>query len=126
MSDAVPHNQARRNLNDLVLPYKHWDFPICASTDVGDVSFICPTAMFFAPTAAARIPEHSWQYVACNNTSIAHKGLIYAGQVLAGAGIDLLENPGKVKQAKEEFIRNLDGRIYCCPIPDDIQPDVKK
>ncbi len=114
------------NLNDLVLPYKHWDFPICASTDVGDVSFICPTAMFFAPTAAARIPEHSWQYVACNNTSIAHKGLIYAGQVLAGAGIDLLENPGKVKQAKEEFIRNLDGRIYCCPIPDDIQPDVEK
>ena len=64
--------------------------------------------------------------MACNNTSIAHTGLIYAGQVLAGAGIDLLENPGKVKQAKEEFIRNLDGRIYCCPIPDDIQPDVEK
>lgn len=114
------------NLNDLVLPYKHWDFPICASTDVGDVSFICPTAMFFAPTAAARIPEHSWQYVACNNTSIAHKGVIYAGQVLAGSAIDLLENPEKVKLAKEEFIKNLDGRTYHCPIPDEVQPAIEK
>ena len=93
---------------------------------MGDVSFICPTAMFFAPTAAARIPEHSWQYVACNNTSIAHKGVIYAGQVLAGSAIDLLENPEKVKQAKEEFIRNLDGRTYHCPIPDEVQPAVEK
>ena len=34
--------------------------------------------------------------------------------------------PSDGGMAKEEFIRNLDGRIYCCPIPDDIQPDVKK
>ena len=113
-------------LNDLVLPYRHWEEAICASTDVGDVSFICPTSMFFAPTAAARIPEHSWQYVACNNTDIAHKGLLYAGQVLAGACIDLFENPKLVQDAREDFLKHLDGRIYQCPIPKEVLPDLKE
>ncbi|MDO5425407.1 MAG: amidohydrolase [Eubacteriales bacterium] len=112
------------NLNDFVLPYRHWEDPICASTDVGDVSFLCPTAMFFAPTAAARIPEHSWQYVACNHTGIAHKGVIYAGQVMAGACVDLMEHPELVEQAKAEFAGRMEGQTYQCPIPADVLPDI--
>lgn len=112
------------SLNNLILPYRHWEEAIPASTDVGDVSFICPTAMFFAPTAAARIPEHSWQYVSCNRTSIAHKGLLYAGQVLAGACIDLLEEPELLKAAREDYLEHLDGRTYQCPIPKEVQPSV--
>ena len=91
------------SLNDIVLPYRHCEEPMCVSTDVGDVSYVCPTATFFAPTTAARVPAHSWQHVACNKTGIAHKGLIYAGQVLAGACIDLLENPKLVEEAKEKM-----------------------
>lgn len=109
-------------INNFVLPYEHWEHPIPASTDVGDVSWLCPTAMFFAQCAAAKIPEHSWQYVACNNTSIAHKGLIYAGKILAGAAIDLLMSPELVDKAKTEFEGRLDGEKYQCPLHPDEKP----
>lgn len=110
------YNDHGVGINDFVLPYQHWDHPIPASTDVGDVSWNCPTAMFFAQCAAAKIPEHSWQYVACNNTSLAHKGLIYAGKVLAGAAIDLLTDPELVVQARALFDANLQGKKYQCPL----------
>ena len=111
-------------LNNFVLPYQHWDHAIAATTDVGDVSWVCPTSMFFAQCAAARIPEHSWQYVACNNTSIAHKGLIYAGKILAGSAIDFFENPELVREARAEFDEYLHGRTYQCPIDESVQPDI--
>lgn len=109
-------------LNNMVLPYEHWEYAIPASTDVGDVSWICPTAMFFAQCAAAKIPEHSWQYVACNNTSIAHKGLLFAGKTLAGAAIDLFLEPSLVKAAKDEFESRLGGEKYQCPLHPDEKP----
>lgn len=111
-------------LNNFVLPYQHWEHAITATTDVADVSWICPTSMFFAQCAAAKIPEHSWQYVACNNTSLAHKGLIYAGKVLAGSAIDFYENPELVDAAKKEFDAYMHGRTYRCPIDDSVVPEI--
>ena len=111
-------------INDFILPYAHWEHTIPASTDVGDVSWNCPTAMFFAQCAAAKIPEHSWQYVACNNTSIAHKGLIFAGKVLAGAAIDLFSFPDIAAKARDEFNRRLNGRVYRCPLHEGEMPKV--
>lgn len=111
-------------LNNMVLPYQHWEDTIPASTDVGDVSWICPTAMFFAQCAAAKIPEHSWQYVACNNTSLAHKGLIYAGKILAGTAVDLFENLKIVEKAREEYEKRLGGRKYQCPLHPDELPEL--
>ena len=111
-------------LNNFVLPYQHWEHAITATTDVADVSWICPTSMFFAQCAAAKIPEHSWQYVSCNNTSIAHKGLIYAGKVLAGSAIDFFENPQLVMDAKKEFDAYMHGRKYRCPMDDRVMPEI--
>ena len=45
------------------------------------------------------------------------------GKIFTKLGRELLI---AVKLAKEEFIRNLDGRTYCCPIPDEVQPDIEK
>lgn len=112
------------DINDFVLPYQHSEEALPVTTDVGDVSWICPTAQIFAQTAAAKIPEHSWQYVACNKASIAHKGLLLAGQVLAGAAIDLITQPDLVEKAKAEHQKRLNGKTYCCPIPADVQPDL--
>lgn len=114
------------DINDYVLPFQHFETVFAASTDVGDVSWICPTAQIFAQTAAAKIPEHSWQYVACNKTSIAHKGLLLAGQVMAGAVIDLMIHPELLEQAKAEHQKRLNGKSYQCLLPDDVQPSLKK
>lgn len=103
-------------INNMVLPYQHWDNVTAASTDVGDVSWICPTTMFFTQCAAAKITEHSWQYVACNATSLAHKGLIFAGKILAGSAIDILENPKLVEEAWTDYEQYLKGRSYRCPL----------
>lgn len=111
-------------INDIILPYAHWEHAIPASTDVGDVSWLCPTSMFFTQCTAAKIPEHSWQYVACTNTSIAHKGLIYAGKILAGSAVDLLLQPHLLEQAKEEWKRRLGGQKYISPLHPDEKPDL--
>jgi aminobenzoyl-glutamate utilization protein B len=122
--EALADKLDGRPLNDFVLPYRSTETSMAGSTDVGDVSWICPTSQFLAVTTAMGTPGHSWQFVACNNTSIAHKGVLYAGKVLAGTAIDLLEDGSLVKAAKEELHRRLapEGGRYVCPIPPGIKP----
>lgn len=94
-------------INRFILPYVPSEKAISGSSDVGDVSWVCPTSQIVATTWAAGTVEHSWQAVAQGKSSIAHKGLLYAGKVLAATAIDLLEYPELVQVAKEEFQRRL-------------------
>ena len=59
--------------------------------------------------------------MACGKTSIAHKALLHAGKVLAGAAIDLLESSQLLEQAKAEFAEAT-ASGYVCPIPPDAVP----
>jgi aminobenzoyl-glutamate utilization protein B len=111
-----------KTINDFLMPFKSSDKPSPGSTDVGDVSWVCPTAQINAVTTAAGTPGHSWQYVACNKTSIAHKGVLYAGQAMAGAVIDLIEDPKLLDEVKAEFLKRLGGETYQCPIPKGVKP----
>ena len=91
------------------------------STDVGDVSWLTPTAQFTAVTWPSGSPGHSWQNVSCGKTSIGHKGLLLAAKVLSGTAYDLMTDPKYLKDAREEFDFNAaDG--YDCPIDDDLEP----
>ena len=90
-------------INRFVLPYTPSTKAISGSSDVGDVSWVCPTSQIVAATCAGGTVEHSWQMVAQGKSSIAHKGLLYAGKVLAAAAIDLLESPELVEKARCEF-----------------------
>ena len=108
-------NNGAEAINDFVFPY----YPSCAfspgSTDVGDVSWLTPTAQFTAVTWPSCSPGHSWQNVSCGKTSLAHKGMLYAAKVLAGTAFDLMQDPSLLTQAKEEFaITAAEG--YDCPI----------
>ena len=111
-----------RGINDFLLPPFTSDAPCSWSTDVGDVTWICPTVQLACVTLAAGIPNHSWQEVCFDNTSIAHKGVMYAAQVLAGAAVDLLENPQLRQAAKDEHTARLCGATYRCPIPAGVKP----
>lgn len=82
------------------------------SNDVGNVSWVVPTAMFTAACYAQGTPGHSWQLAAQGKSSIAHKGLARAAEILAMAAIRCVEDPGLVEQAKRDWDMDMDGKIY--------------
>jgi aminobenzoyl-glutamate utilization protein B len=75
------------------------------STDVGDVSWVVPTAGLTTATWVPGTAAHSWQAVAAGGTSIGTKGMMLAAKTLAGTAIDLFEQPALIQSAKEEFNR---------------------
>jgi aminobenzoyl-glutamate utilization protein B len=119
---SVPKNIKEILFLDKVLPYKETNEILFGSTDVGDVSWIIPTAQFWGPCFVFGTPAHSWQLVSQGATSIAHKGMLHAGKVLAGTAIDLFANPSLIEQAKSELQEKVDGVPYECPIPQGVKP----
>ncbi|MDR2899286.1 MAG: amidohydrolase [Clostridiales bacterium] len=107
---------------DFVFPYKPSEAPMPGSTDVGDVSWVCPTSQVYVATWVNGTPGHSWQIVSQGKTAQAHKGMLYAGQVLACSAIDLIEHPEKIEAAKKELNERLGGHKYVCAIPADVKP----
>lgn len=94
------------------------------STDVGDVSWVVPTAQFWGATCAMGTPFHSWQMVAQGKTGVAHKGLTHAAKVLAAACLEAIADPAIVERAKAEHAQRKAGRSYVCPIPAGVKPPV--
>ncbi len=114
-------NNGKKPLNDFVMPYVSSDAFECGSTDVGDVSWLTPTAQFTAVTWTSNSPGHSWQNVSIGKTSIGYKGMLYAAKVLAGTAADLMKDETLLKQAREEFaVMAADG--YDCPLEPTLQP----
>ncbi len=73
------------------------------SSDVGDVSWVTPTAGMRAATWGPGTPAHSWQAVAYGGMSIGSKGAVVAAKTLALSTIDLLTSPGVIDAAKKEL-----------------------
>ena len=115
----------KKSIYSFIMPYQPSEKPISGSSDVGDVSWVCPTSQIVAATCAGGTPEHTWQMVAQGKSSIAHKGLLYAGKVLAAAAIDLLESPELVAAAKEEFKKKTGDDGSQPLLPPDVKPHVK-
>lgn len=92
------------------------------STDVGDVSWVCPTAQIYTACNARGTPGHSWQFTAQSNTSFAHKMTVYAAKVLSAGAVELLTNPALLEQAKAEHRKRVGKDGYIPPIPKDIRP----
>lgn len=107
-------------INDFVLPYYPNLTYNPGSTDVGDVSWLTPTAQFTAATWVSCSPGHSWQNVSIGKSSIAHKGMLYAAKVLAGTAADLMTQPDIRNEVRKEFsIASAAG--YLCPLDETVQ-----
>ena len=110
-------------MNDVLLPLYQGEAFSPGSTDVGDVSWQCPTAQLHVAAWPNGCPGHSWQNVSCSKTSIGHKAALCAGKVLCAAAVDLLEQPELLQAAhREHEERTADG--YTCPIPPDAVPTI--
>lgn len=110
-------NGGKLAINNFVAPLYTGDAFSPGSTDVGDVSWQTPTVQVYTACFTSGAPGHSWQNVSLAKSAIGHKGMLYAGKVLAMTAIELFENPEALKRAKEEFaMRTKSG--YLSPIPD--------
>jgi aminobenzoyl-glutamate utilization protein B len=92
------------------------------STDVGDVSWVVPTAGFTTACWVPGTPGHSWQAVAAGGTTIGRKGMMLAAGVLAASACDLLQSPEILRAARAELTRRSAGRPYMSLLGADQKP----
>ncbi len=107
---------------NFVVPRIYGENALPGSSDVGDVSWVCPTAQVLTATWPAGVPAHSWQAVAVGKSSAAHKNMFYASKVLAGTAIDMIENPELIEKAKAEHISRIGEEPFVSPMPKDVKP----
>ena len=105
----------KRAINDFIMPYVPYFAYAPGSTDVGDVSWLTPTAQITTATWTSASPGHSWQNVSIGRTSIAHKGVLQAAKIIAGSAADLMEQPELLEKARAEFDEAA-AEGYDCPI----------
>ena len=75
------------------------------STDVGDVSWLVPTAGMSAATWVPGTSAHTWQAVAAGGTSIGTKGMMVAAKTLTLTAMDIFKNPEVTQTALNELMR---------------------
>lgn len=92
------------------------------SSDVGDVSWVTPTAQCWTACYAFGTSLHSWQWVSQGKSSIAHKGMVLAAKTIASTAIDLFRDPALIEAAKQDLEVRRRGEQYESPIPAGVQP----
>jgi aminobenzoyl-glutamate utilization protein B len=92
------------------------------STDIGDVTWVVPTASANIACDAIGTPGHSWQRVAQGRLPAAHKGMVHAAKLLAGTAVDLFADPALLAAARTEFTERIARTPYDCPIPEGVLP----
>lgn len=86
-----------------IAPFKVVEKGGYASTDVGDISWVVPTASMGAATWAPGTIAHSWQAVAAGGTTIGTKGMLVAAKTLTLSAMDLFAHPARLQDAKNEL-----------------------
>ena len=92
------------------------------STDVGDVSWVVPTAGLRTATWVPGTAAHSWQAVSTGGTSIGLKGAELAAQTMANSIKEIFENPDKIVEAKQELISRTGEEFDYRPLLGDRLP----
>tara|TARA_Y100000389_G_scaffold7525_1_gene7222 strand:- start:308 stop:1687 length:1380 start_codon:yes stop_codon:yes gene_type:complete len=81
------------------------------STDVGDVSWLVPTAGVRTATWVPGTAAHSWQAVSAGGTSIGIKGAELAAKTIASTAIDIYKDESLIEAAKAE-LQNRVGKDF--------------
>lgn len=92
------------------------------STDVGDVSYITPTAQITTCCQALGTPGHSWQNVVTSGSSIGSKGMMLAAKAMALSALDLETRPDVLQAARAEFEEKTEGKKYVSSLPEGAVP----
>jgi len=118
-----PDKEAPPGSQDRVLPPKEgFD---SGSSDVGDVSWLVPTAALTTATFVPGTPGHSWQSTACAGGTIGRKGMLVAAKTLALTALDLFGDARHVEAARQSFEARRGGHVYRSRVPDDAKPPLR-
>jgi len=112
-------------LLEVIMPAFKKDIALPGSTDVGDVSWVTPTGQIMTTCYAYGTPGHSWQLVAQSGMSIGHKGMIYAGKILALSALKFMQNAELLAKAQSEFADRIKATPYVHLIPEGVKPPLK-
>jgi aminobenzoyl-glutamate utilization protein B len=83
-----------------------------AVSDNAEMSWFAPFASLLTATRGVGNMSHNWSTVAFGSTSIAKKGYMVAVKTLALTGLDILQNPEILKEAKAEWVQKMAGRAH--------------
>jgi len=92
------------------------------STDVGDVSYVAPTAQLTACCMPLGVPLHSWQAAASCGSSIGLKAMLWVAKVLALSVLELMRKPQVIRAAASEHAAATGGQAYKCPLSAEARP----
>ena len=79
------------------------EYPVTASTDAGDVSYLMPMNAFTVATWPMGVAPHTWQSTASAGSTIGSKGALYASKIIAATAYDLLTRPEVTEKIRKEF-----------------------
>lgn len=111
---------------EFIIPKLSEEPLLFGSTDVGDVSNVCPVSQIHAAAYAAGTALHSWQAVSQGKTHVLHESMLYAAKVLACTAIDLIENPEIIKEAQEELNERLGEHPFESLMPAKLTPNFNR
>jgi aminobenzoyl-glutamate utilization protein B len=94
------------------------------STDVANVSWVCPTIDLSVANWPERVPAHSWASTAASGSSAAYKAMLVASKVMAAAGVDVLTDPDLVRAMRAEFKEKSKGFPYVSPVGPEVMPSL--
>lgn len=92
-----------------IYEFEDYEYEIAfASSDIGNVSHICPTLyMEIGMNTVTDFEIHSKQALKYVNSGYSNQLLLQISEITACIVLDLLLNPDKIKKIKEEHHRNV-------------------
>jgi len=99
----------------------------------GGYTVLCDTSEFSwnAPYASPWIAMgvqdcgwHHWGVTRCAGDTMGQKSLDCAAKVISMTAADIICTPETLQKAKDEWKERMDGRVYECLLPEDMEPPV--
>lgn len=109
----------KTGLDESIQDYKEVWAPL---QDTSEYSWFAPYGILRLTMAPNNVGWHNWAVAACAGSNIALKTLDCAAKILTATAIDLVGNPSRLKEAKQEWEEKIQGKEYVQLIPDSIKP----
>jgi len=108
----TPEKVRGQILSQEVIENEDYTEVMAGSTDVGDVSYITPTATLTAACWPVGVSAHTWIATASTGSPIGVKAMIFASKALAVTVYDLFKDPAIIAKAREEFKQRIGDFKY--------------
>lgn len=101
LNDLLMDNAKLAGAPQLALPREK-----TGSTDFGNVMYEIPGSCIRVAFVPEGTSSHTQEFVDAGKSDAAHNCVIYGAKAIAGAALDLIENPEKMEAVKKEFAVN--------------------